>query len=188
MVCRNELTTGIYRGVYRKSNIDECSKRWASMLRFSRASSATHPRNRELDATPLALLARGIACDNSTCICCMMHGAHAQVCHCSMKSGHHPLDFGFVAPMAPTYTTSAAKLEAPVSIRRAVTSDNQSPLTSSLPSCSNLLAASCIPRSKQSSPERRLSCGSVRSFLAARRESVRHCGCERVRQRARYRS
>jgi hypothetical protein len=84
-------------------------------------------------STPLALLARGISCDNSTFVCCMMHSQHSQICHCPVKTGHRALDFGFIAPMAPTQAMPTAELGVPVSLRRAVTNYEQSPL-SRLPS------------------------------------------------------
>src|ERR1700683_5264919 len=82
-----------------------------------------------LMATPLALLARGVWCDNSPCMCSMMHGQHPTICHCPMESGHHPLDFGFVAPMAPTYAMAIGKLSVPVSARLDLTSYKQSALS-----------------------------------------------------------
>jgi hypothetical protein len=96
-----------------------------------------------LFATPLALLARassglGSACNN---LCCLRHGAHAghaseseesgsgMTCHhgeaghamfCSMKAGHHLMDFGFLAPLAPTAPSSSVILVLPVPARTAI--------------------------------------------------------------------
>jgi hypothetical protein len=91
-----------------------------------------------LFATPLALLARassglGSACNN---LCCLRHGSHAghapesqesrMDCHhgqadhamfCSMKAGHQLIDFGFLAPLAPTAPSSAMSLVLPIPAR-----------------------------------------------------------------------
>jgi len=91
-----------------------------------------------LFAAPLALLARasmliGGACNN---LCCLPHGSHAGVhsdsqdseekgmaCHhgsdghamsCFMRAGHHPLDYGLLAPFPPT--TISAFISAPVPV------------------------------------------------------------------------
>jgi hypothetical protein len=94
-----------------------------------------------LFAAPLALLARassglGGACNN---LCCLRHGTHAghtpeskegrMACHhgeaghamyCSMKTGHDPMDFGFLAPLAPTTPSSSVSLVLPIRIRTAI--------------------------------------------------------------------
>jgi hypothetical protein len=91
-----------------------------------------------LFATPLALLARasfglGSACNN---LCCLRHGSHAghapesqessMDCHhgqaghamfCSMKAGHQLVDFGFLAPLAPTTLSSSVSLLLPIPAR-----------------------------------------------------------------------
>ena len=103
-----------------------------------------------LFATPLALLARasfglGSACNN---LCCLRHGAHAghasdskesaMSCHhgeaghlmfCSMKAGHHLMDFGFLAPLAPTAPSSLVGLVLPVPARNAI-AQSMDPLAS----------------------------------------------------------
>ena len=79
-----------------------------------------------LVATPLALLARGVACDNSPFMCCMLHSQHSQICHCPMKSGHRALDFGFIAPIAPTHPMPIIKLVVPGEMRQAVAGYAQS--------------------------------------------------------------
>jgi hypothetical protein len=95
-----------------------------------------------LFATPLALLARassglGSACNN---ICCLRHGPHASHapesqessmdCHhgkaghamfCSMKAGHQLIDFGFLAPLAPTTLSSSVGLVLPIPARAKIT-------------------------------------------------------------------
>jgi|SRR5580700_2998939 hypothetical protein len=94
-----------------------------------------------LFATPLALLARassglGSACNN---LCCLRHGTHAghaseskeslMACHhgeaphamyCSMKTGHDLMDFGFLAPLAPTAPSSSVSLVLPIPVRTAI--------------------------------------------------------------------
>ena len=95
--------------------------------------------------TPLALLARGIACDNCTCtsMCCMPHGQHSpnmgMMCHgsaekmqCGPNSRHKALDFGFIAPIAPTHAMSMVKLIVPAPTRRTVTNYIQLPLSRAL--------------------------------------------------------
>jgi hypothetical protein len=74
-------------------------------------------------ATPLALLARGMACETSPVrMCCMVHGSHASrgqamACHCGMKQNQMP-DFGLLAPIAPTKTESLARPANPELSRR----------------------------------------------------------------------
>jgi hypothetical protein len=78
-------------------------------------------------AAPLALLARGMDGDSGECnrMCCLRHGSHSNprphaadnslsegmMCHrspavhnceCAMSPGPNSLDYGFLAPMAPT--------------------------------------------------------------------------------------
>lgn len=78
-------------------------------------------------ATPLALLARGIACDPSACDCMSMcarqAGAHDQhLCGgamhatapmCGTHRGNHALDYGFIAPLAPTAPLPRIQLAKP---------------------------------------------------------------------------
>jgi hypothetical protein len=71
-------------------------------------------------ATPLALLARGMACEanSTTMMCCAVHGSHshrgqAMACHCATKSGTQAPDFGLIAPIAPTKVTSLARFANP---------------------------------------------------------------------------
>src|SRR5579863_6422007 len=81
-------------------------------------------------ATPLALLARGIACAGSDCdmACCRMHmgpsasGMSCSHCDnlCGMKTHNKALDFGFIAPMAPTIRSAHAALALPSSVRQNV--------------------------------------------------------------------
>ena len=64
-------------------------------------------------ASPLALLARGLACDSSQCDCmamCQRQAAHDRhlcggIQHapmCGTHQGRHAIDYGFVAPIPPT--------------------------------------------------------------------------------------
>jgi len=87
-------------------------------------------------ATPLALLARAIACESCACVtmCCASHSAHRQrgkgaLCssssneqgaQCGMKSGKQLPDFGLLAPIAPTAPLPLARLAAPKVSRNAV--------------------------------------------------------------------
>jgi len=74
-------------------------------------------------ATPLALLARGIACNPSECDCmalCARQAAsqHMHLCGaskhaapmCGTHRGNHALDYGFIAPIAPTAPIPLAQL------------------------------------------------------------------------------
>lgn len=94
-------------------------------------------------AVPLALLVRGIACDTSGMICCSSHGPSSQsqkqgmLCGrrpaghapmCGTKSGHQPLDYGFIAPMAPTAPEALVVLAAPSAARQSLAFDSQSEL------------------------------------------------------------
>ena len=101
-----------------------------------------------LFAAPLALLARasgsGSECGN---LCCLPHGSHAaqlhdarpssraegMVCHhkdgkqaafCAMKAGHHPPNFGFLAPLVPTTPSAVASLILPIPARTAIARSN----------------------------------------------------------------
>jgi hypothetical protein len=86
-------------------------------------------------ATPLALLARGMACEaSSTMMCCAFHGSHsrhgqAMACHCATKSGARLPDFGLIAPIAPTKPASLAMLASPELIGRAFVIYAQSPVS-----------------------------------------------------------
>jgi len=94
-----------------------------------------------LFAAPLALLARASSGMGSECgsLCCLPHGSHAahppdsresrMACHhgeaghamyCSMNAGHHLMDFGFLAPLAPTTPSSSASLVLPLPARIAI--------------------------------------------------------------------
>jgi hypothetical protein len=78
-------------------------------------------------ASPLALLARGMSGDSGDCtrMCCLRHGAHsgamehatdssssdgmmchrhaaAHNCECAMSPRQNSMDYGFLAPIAPT--------------------------------------------------------------------------------------
>jgi hypothetical protein len=82
-------------------------------------------------STPLALLARAIPGDQTACntMCCLSHGSHfspqdkRMSCHhsaaghvleCTIHSNRHQPDYGFIAPLAPTFVASSAGLAAPV--------------------------------------------------------------------------
>jgi len=80
---------------------------------------------------PLALLVRGIVCDPAECqcmtICAMHHSASAsgarvlcgspasagQAPMCGMHQGHHAIDYGFIAPFAPTIISANATIASP---------------------------------------------------------------------------
>jgi hypothetical protein len=82
---------------------------------------------------PLALLVRGIVCDPAECkcmtVCPMHHSASAsgaqvlcgspanagQAPMCGMHQGHHALDYGFIAPFAPTIISANATIASPTS-------------------------------------------------------------------------
>jgi hypothetical protein len=86
-------------------------------------------------ATPLSLLARATAPSPMDCngMCCLPHGPHHSMPHqtpqnsghegiscehgelghgyeCSMKSGHHNMDYGFSSPIAPTRASAIASI------------------------------------------------------------------------------
>jgi len=89
-------------------------------------------------AAPLALLARGMAGEMPGCTraCCLLHGPHSahlpqpmtdsdghgmachhdgatRACHCLMRSHHPQMDFGFLAPIAPTHTSAIVRIAGP---------------------------------------------------------------------------
>lgn len=89
-------------------------------------------------ATPLALLARGMACESCACImmCCAPQGSHSQhgkamMCgakqgmQCGMNSSKHQPEFGLIAPIAPTFTEAFAAVSAPGAIREPVRLSSQ---------------------------------------------------------------
>jgi hypothetical protein len=95
-------------------------------------------------AVPLALLARGIACDTAGMICCSFHGSSSRsqnqdvfcgrptaehVPVCGTRSGHRPLDYGFIAPIAPTAPEALVVLPVPSTTRQFVAFDSQSTLS-----------------------------------------------------------
>src|ERR1700690_2992600 len=96
-------------------------------------------------ATPLALLARGIACNPSQCDCMAlcarqaaardMHlcGATKHAPMCGTHRGNHALDYGFISPMAPTAPIPRAQLAGPSSSNEFVAAYAQSSVTGFLP-------------------------------------------------------
>ncbi|MGA9144535.1 MAG: hypothetical protein WA664_15960 [Candidatus Acidiferrales bacterium] len=95
-----------------------------------------------LFAAPLALLARVSSGIGSECgnLCCLRHGPHAahshadrtdskeegMACHhgeaghamyCSMRAGHHSMDYGFLAPVAPTAPSAFVRVALPAPSR-----------------------------------------------------------------------
>jgi hypothetical protein len=92
-------------------------------------------------ATPLALLARGIACDPSACDCISMcareaaaHNQHLcgavkQAPMCGTHRGNHALDYGFIAPLAPTAPLPRVQLAKPNASIEGVTWYAQSAIT-----------------------------------------------------------
>lgn len=94
-------------------------------------------------ATPLALLARGIVCDPSECDCMIacagqtshgaaqdrpLCGAAKRAPMCGMHQGHHALDYGLVAPIAPTAPLPHVKLTGPAISTEYVAPYAQSPV------------------------------------------------------------
>jgi hypothetical protein len=89
-------------------------------------------------STPLALLARASGTDAMPCndgMCCLPHGPHHSTPHhapqrpahegmscehgvashiieCTMKSGHHRMDYGLLSPIAPTKASALAAIAA----------------------------------------------------------------------------
>jgi len=83
-------------------------------------------------ATPLALLARSMACNSASCtmMCCLPHAhSHGKFipCHCSTKSGKQLPDFGLISLIAPTMTEEFLALDAPAATRHFVPSHSQWP-------------------------------------------------------------
>ena len=89
-------------------------------------------------ATPLALVARAMACESCVCplMCCASHRSHRldgsgmlcgggsssdrQGAQCPMKSGRQMPDFGLIAPIAPTLPAPLARLATPDIARQGV--------------------------------------------------------------------
>ena len=101
-------------------------------------------------ATPLALVARGLACDTSVCVCacCRPHGhssppqftaaEHRRIAagycpYCGMKLKHRSMDYGFLAPIAPTAPLPVAAVPSPAIARETVAIFTPSPLSGYLP-------------------------------------------------------
>ncbi len=125
-----------------------------------------------LFATPLALLARassglGSACNN---LCCLRHGSHAghapesqegtyglpsreagHAMFCSMKAGRQLMDFGFLAPLAPTAPSSSVSLVLPVPARARSLSHDAAAYSGFSPRHSNLRAADRCSATSQNS-------------------------------------
>ncbi|HXX17847.1 MAG TPA: hypothetical protein VEJ46_00450 [Candidatus Acidoferrum sp.] len=85
-------------------------------------------------ATPLALVARAMACESAACtmMCCLPHGFHPHAgqpmtCHCQTKSGKQLPDFGLIAPIAPTMTEQFVAVDAPDAFRRSMQISSQAP-------------------------------------------------------------
>jgi len=95
-------------------------------------------------ATPLALLARGIVCDPSDCdcmaLCARQAAAHSEhLCGaakhapmCGTHRSNHAIDYGFIAPIAPTAPIPPARLAALAVSNDFVTPEAQSAITGSL--------------------------------------------------------
>jgi hypothetical protein len=75
-------------------------------------------------AAPLALLVRGVVCDPAQCSCmmvCPVQASHSQpLCGaakhapmCGTHQGHHALDYGFIAPIAPTMLSAQIPVTIP---------------------------------------------------------------------------
>lgn len=79
-------------------------------------------------AIPLAMLARSGPCEQTQCMCCLMHGSKAQhgkamqCSHCSGQKkcgiGSQLPDYGLIAPMAPTTPAPQTALAALAVSRR----------------------------------------------------------------------
>jgi hypothetical protein len=90
-------------------------------------------------ATPLALLSRVYSDASADCgqFCCLPHASHLAQVHegmpesmacqhgtaghmliCSMKSGHHHVDYGLNSPVDPTSVSSLIQIAPPVATRR----------------------------------------------------------------------
>jgi hypothetical protein len=48
------------------------------------------------------------------------HGEAGHAMYCSMKAGYHVMDFGFLAPLAPTTPSSSVSLVLPLPARAAI--------------------------------------------------------------------
>jgi hypothetical protein len=49
------------------------------------------------------------------------HGQASHAMFCSMKAGHQLMDFGFLAPLAPTTLSSSVSLVVPIPARAKIT-------------------------------------------------------------------
>jgi hypothetical protein len=96
-------------------------------------------------ASPLALLARGLACEPSVCICTCsgqhghssspqldaadLHRVAGGYCPaCRTKLKHHPADYGFIAPVAPTAPLPVVAVPSPAVAREFAATFTQSPV------------------------------------------------------------
>jgi hypothetical protein len=84
-------------------------------------------------ASPIALLARGMAGDSGECdhLCCLRHSSHitakrslseGMICHrgaashkcdCAMESGQKSMDYGLLAPIVPTAPSAILSIQNP---------------------------------------------------------------------------
>jgi hypothetical protein len=80
-------------------------------------------------AVPLALFARGEACQNPVCACCMAHSSqtHGKGMSCSHCAGQGKCgmsattpDYGVNSPMAPTMAEALVAIVEPSTVRAAV--------------------------------------------------------------------
>ena len=95
-------------------------------------------------ATPLALLARGIACNPSDCncmaLCARQAAAHSEhLCGaarlapmCGTHRSNHAIDYGFIAPIPPTAPIPRARLAELAVSNDFVTPEAQSAIAGSL--------------------------------------------------------
>jgi len=100
-------------------------------------------------ASPLALLARGLACANAECVCmCARPHGHssspqsgsarlhraAEYCpYCGMKVKYHLADYGFIAPIAPTAPLPFIAIPSPAVARENAAIFTPSPVSGFLP-------------------------------------------------------
>lgn len=78
-------------------------------------------------AIPLAMLARSGPCEQTRCLCCLMHGSQAQhgkalqCSHCRGQKkcgiGSQLPDYGLIAPIAPTSPATQFVIAGPATVR-----------------------------------------------------------------------
>jgi hypothetical protein len=100
-------------------------------------------------STPMALLVRGIVCDPAECKCmtvCTGQGSNSashanELCGaakhtapmCGIHQGHHALDYGFIAPIAPTMLSAQTAAPNPELSREFVVPMTRSAISGFIP-------------------------------------------------------